>query len=295
MNLQCMAAEMLFDRQKQELQKILRPSVKHRWLIVDIMFDETRLKVVVGNCGSRNFPILAAHGGIAWEDGAGFQHQQPLIMPPRALENATSKSLWHGLESMIEPISLACLPCDCAEQLALVLVHDSARSNLHIDKRIVASAPANQLVMTSNCRQHLTALALAPMTITLDIVNPAFNAVNVLRCGSRFAELRAHVRSELRQHLVIVENFRETAQSKHELESVMALLERVYVTGFSQACAAETTNAAEDAAIKQRRRHATQLAHVLRGWVSGHLFHSCGPQCCVRGKEARCAFLTCIV
>ena len=164
---------------------------KPDWLIVQHIWDETKMACKPWQEVAGSHSVVSQHGMLYWSDCNGVDHQQELIYAPAVVQGTTADDLFSAItarqlvpfEHLAGGAHLCCYqPCS-----------DSVSANIKVVKYINETLPPGILILWGRCLQHQCAIALAAMTKYLNIVGNMFCVVKVLYSGQHMRELLAAI------------------------------------------------------------------------------------------------------
>jgi hypothetical protein len=291
-DVQAAVAQICEQTQTDGIHRALHPPTPHEWIISDLMFDDSGFKVVPEKLKAAEFPVFAAHGGLTFlpapaAHGVGSKAdevREQIVVPPRTMIDQCAKTIWSGIESSGVPIQI---PVAAAKRRGLALVHDSVKANICCDYKALADFQDDgQYLLIGPCRQHQAALAIQPMTLYLEVLNPSFCVANVLHHGHKLIALKHGVRQTLLEKLECRDPFNATDE---ELDYARTLLERCYYTrDMPRSSSGEAHDAQHDPVAEvevryeeqRRRRAGGRLVQLLPTWLGDRLVHPCPAGCC---------------
>ncbi len=146
------------------------------------------------------------------------------------------------------------------------------------------------------CKQHVTGLVLAPLTVFCKWLCSLFSTVKLMHVGSWYQHYLEGLHLNIRASIVRLESEHDLPPTQEDYTRNARVLELCYyskdlhVLNISQSDVEK-----QEAEMANRLRHGRKLLEVCAGdWRSNHISHwSCG--CCTSDAEAaQCVFQACM-
>jgi hypothetical protein len=263
--------------QDRGIEAALNPTTPHKYIISDIIFDDTKFRVCPNGMESAEYAVFGSHAGLTWRPREQDEIKEQIIVCPRVMVDQTASTIWSGIDNAGVPVML---PQDSAERRGIALCHDSVKANMCCDHHLLnLLSESTQYALINPCRQHLAALALQPMTLNLEIINPSYCTVNVLHSGQKLLAFKAGMRAALTRDLDCDANF---VPREQDLEYARLVLENCFYTrDLQRAAGHDPNNPLEQRQLEETRRRAGErLIALLPSWTNGRKTHPCPAGCC---------------
>ena len=174
----------------------------------NLMFDETKLPLLLKRGGHRSYSVLASHSqvSVALDDGTVFD--EDVIRPPKVLRRSNGRCTWAALTDSSDPAGLRPGVGDAswpnAKYLATVVACDSSSVNLSVLKHLEQNLPRDHLLLVCCCTQHRTGTIVEVITGLLGIMGAVQCIGNAFRGGDFLQDLTESVRAVLQKDMRIV-------------------------------------------------------------------------------------------
>ena len=171
--------------------------------ILNMMFDETELEVVLDQAGAASWSILASHSQLSIH-AAGQDLEIDIARPPRALPRKTASCMWGALCLDDGGLGPGFLGSE-AKFSAVLISCDQHPANIRLLKHLHAVAPPNVFVFPSLCAQHRNGNVIERATKHLGILPGSFCVAKSSVRGKFLKDLKEAVRKVLAEKLVILD------------------------------------------------------------------------------------------
>ena len=73
----------------------------HDWVIYQLLFDETQMRVCVGDNGAaQTEAVFAQHGRLQWQEDSGTVKCQECVLPPQVLDDKSADSMFSAINKV---------------------------------------------------------------------------------------------------------------------------------------------------------------------------------------------------
>ena len=232
-----------------------------------LSWDESELRLRVGNCAPGKWPVLMSQAFLCREDAGGHLREEEMLMPPRALVSKTAENMFAALLANVTDnfehiLSSGVVAC-------LTLAADSVSANYKIVKYLIQheALPDTCLVLWNHCLQHQVAICVADITKRTHVLGPLFCTSKILQSATHVWRLRGALSQIVGEELIIEHRPpNEEDRQRAELLLNLCYLERGDLDDIEDASA--------------RRAEAVALLSILNGdWCDATPRHWCCGCC----------------
>ena len=216
-------AQSMWMLQQRRLREIV--SQPAPYIVLNVLWDETKMAVKLKNESVANSSILCSHGLVRYVDAQGHRREEEVILPPVALQSTTADACLGGIQH--------CLPQGLQDVFAnsqlgcLQITSDAASSNHLIVKHLATRLPANIGLLYHRCFQHQAHLCITFATMYLAFLGKLFATARVLSDAHHLRRLRVAARRVLEQKL----ERRVCQPSEENAQRMSVLIDSCYLQG----------------------------------------------------------------
>ena len=271
-------AEILHNAQASRIQQYAVE--KSPWLILSIMFDETKFRVALKGDVASKSSIFLAHGFLRRGGQSDNTQLDEIVMPPLVLKDCTASGLLAGLRATFP----SDLPIEetlkIADRSCLQLTTDAAATNYLVVKHLASKLPPHSCLLYQRCFQHQAGLALSFATLHLGFLTKMFCTAKTWQDGAHLRGLRMAIKRIIAENLVRDET---TPPSREDQDRLETLLQHCFLVRSSR----QPSTPEEDKEHRVREQEADKLRAAFNGDIRDRraIRHHC-QGCCSSHAEA---------
>ncbi len=244
-------------------------------VIVNLMWDETKMEMVVDGGGANVYNLLTQHGLMVWQR-EGERRREELVLPPRVVQAGDADCLHAAVVASTPFLHEAMTK---APKACLAISTDAAPSNLRLIRGMFVKMPESHLGIAVQCLHHQAGLSLRPTTEYLRLLCPLFCCVKRLHDGHLTQAIKAHIKKQTLAAELIWDTV--TPPQQQHIQYAKALSD----------FASWTDEVGSERLPKHDRKKSEDIAALVAffngPWWSERPVHRCHGCCTTRGQAVK--------